>query len=82
MALALIKYGRNFAKDPLPLPEFWCASDSPEAGVDKMLKQDKAKVADFPSMYLNTFPGQNAETIRLEEAVFGSLSILNLAIHL
>jgi methyltransferase len=56
---------------------------SPEAGVDKMLKQDDAGVSDFKgSLYLNTFPSQNAETIRLEEAVLGFLSIVNIARNL
>jgi hypothetical protein len=55
---------------------------SPDAGVDKMLKQDNAKVSDFNALYLNFFPSQNAETIRLEEAILGSLSILNLATKL
>jgi methyltransferase len=52
---------------------------SPEAGIDRMLKQDGTKVSDFDALYLNFFPGQNAETIRLEEAILGSLSIVNLA---
>lgn len=52
---------------------------SPDAGIDKILKQDGSKISDFEAMYLNFFPKQNAETIRLEEAILGSLSILNLA---
>lgn len=52
---------------------------SPEFGVDKFLKQDGAKVSDFDCVYLNLFPQQNTETVRLEEAVLGTLSILNLA---
>lgn len=55
---------------------------SPEWGIDKFLKQDQAKVSDFKALYLNMFPSQNSETIRLEEAVIGTLSTLNLAKHL
>ncbi|MCL5066880.1 MAG: methylase [Thaumarchaeota archaeon] len=56
---------------------------SPVSGVNEMLAQDKVKVSDFPkAQYLNFFPFQNAETIRLEEAILGSLSILNLFVHL
>ncbi|MDA4111155.1 MAG: RNA methyltransferase, partial [Thaumarchaeota archaeon] len=55
---------------------------SPDIGIDKMLKQENAKVSDFDAMYLNAFPGQNAETIRLEEAILGFLSILNISIRL
>ncbi|MGI0085514.1 MAG: putative RNA uridine N3 methyltransferase, partial [Nitrososphaerales archaeon] len=53
---------------------------SPESGVDKMLKQDHASMSDFPKvMYLNTFPFQKVATVRLEEAILGTLAILNLA---
>jgi methyltransferase len=52
---------------------------SPDAGVDKMLKQDGARVSEFDALFLNMFPSQNSETIRLEEAILGSLAILNLA---
>jgi methyltransferase len=55
---------------------------SPEAGVDKMLKQDDAKASDFECLYVNCFPSQKVETIRLEEAVLGFLSILNIASRL
>ncbi len=53
---------------------------SPDLGVDKMLKQDHSSVSDFPkAMYLNTFPFQQVATVRLEEAILGTLSILNAA---
>jgi predicted SPOUT superfamily RNA methylase MTH1 len=56
---------------------------SPEAGVDKMLRQDNASVGDFPkAMYLNFFPFQKVATVRLEEAVIGCLSIMNLVSRL
>lgn len=56
---------------------------SPEAGIDKLLKLESARVSDFPdSMYLNTFPLQDVETVRLEEAILGTLSIINVAINL
>jgi predicted SPOUT superfamily RNA methylase MTH1 len=53
---------------------------SPDAGVDKMLKQGNSSISDFPkTMYMNFFPLQKVATIRLEEAILGCLSILNLA---
>jgi methyltransferase len=56
---------------------------SPSAGIDRILAQEGARIRDFPKAnYLNFFPFQNVETIRLEEAIFGVLSILDLAIHL
>jgi predicted SPOUT superfamily RNA methylase MTH1 len=56
---------------------------SPLAGIQEMLKQDGASVKDFPGhLLLNMFPSQNVETIRLEEAVLGSLAISNIACSL
>ena len=53
---------------------------SPDSGVDKMLKQDHTSLSDFPkAMYLNTFPFQQVATVRLEEAILGTLAILNIA---
>jgi methyltransferase len=50
----------------------------PDIGVDKMLQQDHSKVSDFPrAEYLNLFPNQQTATVRLEEALLGTLSILN-----
>ena len=55
---------------------------SPESGLDEILAQEKANYSDFPgALTLNTFPRQNVETVRLEEAVLGSLAILNVAAH-
>ncbi len=55
---------------------------SPEWGIDKFLNQDSAKVSDFDGLYLNMFPSQQTETIRVEEALVGTLSIVNLALRL
>jgi len=60
-------------------PRILVCFGSPDAGIDKILKEEKSKVSDFPSVYLNTFPDQHVETVRLEEAILGTLSILNLA---
>jgi predicted SPOUT superfamily RNA methylase MTH1 len=53
---------------------------SPDRGLDKFLNQDSAKVSDFEALYLNMFPSQQTETIRLEEALVGTLSIVNVAL--
>jgi methyltransferase len=60
-------------------PRILVCFGSPEAGIDEVLKLEKSKVTDFVSMYLNTFPNQHVETVRLEEAILGTLSILNVA---
>jgi methyltransferase len=61
-------------------PRILMCFGSPEAGIDKLLKNEKARVSDFQSLYVNTFPRQNVETVRLEEAILGSLTLVNLAI--
>lgn len=63
-------------------PRILVCFGSPEAGLDKILKVEKSRVTDFESLYVNTFPDQNVETVRLEEAIIGCLSVLNLALHL
>lgn len=55
---------------------------SPDVGIDKILKRDNLRVTDFNAQYLNFFPSQNTETIRLEESIYGVLSILNIATKL
>lgn len=56
---------------------------SPEAGIDEILKQENASVKDFPkAMHLNYFPFQKVATVRLEEAILGCLSIMNVILRL
>lgn len=57
---------------------------SPELGIHELLRQDlSGKPEDFPkSVILNMFPSQKVETVRLDEAILGTLSILNIAIRL
>jgi predicted SPOUT superfamily RNA methylase MTH1 len=64
-------------------PRILVCFGSPEQGIDPLLKLENSKVSDFKdAFYVNSFPGQNAETIRLEEAILGFLSILNIAARL
>ncbi len=72
---------KQFCEKCAAAPRILICFGSPDAGIDKILKQEKAKVSDFTSLYLNTFPHQNVETVRLEEAILGTLSIVNLAIR-
>jgi methyltransferase len=53
---------------------------APDAGIDVMLSQDRMNIRDFSGAeYLNTFPDQQVATVRLEEAMLGTLAILNVA---
>jgi predicted SPOUT superfamily RNA methylase MTH1 len=55
---------------------------TPRHGISEILEKEKARPADISGYVLNMFPGQWTTTIRSEEALFGTLSILNLAKNL
>lgn len=76
---SLVQNWTNFCESCKNASSTLLCFGSPEFGVDRFLKQGGAKVEDIDALYLNFFPNQNTETIRLEEAILGSLSIVNLA---
>jgi methyltransferase len=49
---------------------------SPKSGLKGILKSENVQISDFPFV-INMFPNQGTETIRVEEAIIGTLSILN-----
>jgi predicted SPOUT superfamily RNA methylase MTH1 len=49
---------------------------SPKHGVHELLAKEGGSVKSF-EFVVNMFPNQGTETVRLEEAVFGSLAVLN-----
>jgi len=51
---------------------------SPRRGVGEILQDYGRSPEEFTEFVLNTFPGQCVETVRLEEAIMGSLAIFNL----
>lgn len=51
---------------------------SPREGLYEIFREFKANIEDFSDYILNTFPNQGVETIRTDEAIFGTLSIFNL----
>lgn len=51
---------------------------SPKQGVESMLADDGLKLPDFNCQTLNTIPDQGTATVRTEEAVWATLSALNL----
>ncbi len=69
---------KEFCEKCASAPRILICFGSPDKGVDQILKQEKARVTDFPSLYINTLPHQNVETVRLEEAILGTLAIVNL----
>ncbi|MBE44237.1 MAG: hypothetical protein CMO16_03540 [Thaumarchaeota archaeon] len=54
---------------------------SPNRGVTEILKDEKRHPNEFTKYFLNFFPKQTTETVRLEEAVIGCLTLLNYLIQ-
>jgi methyltransferase len=54
---------------------------SPKNGLRKIILSEGGKDSNYPFM-INMFPGQGTDTIRVEEAILGSLAILNNYINL
>ena len=51
---------------------------SPRQGIEAILDKEGFKLSDFHCQVLNTIPEQGTATVRTEEAVWATLSILNL----
>ncbi|MCD4815747.1 MAG: RNA methyltransferase [Methanosarcinales archaeon] len=51
---------------------------SPRQGIETILADEGFKLSDFHCEVLNTIPGQGTATVRTEEAVWATLSALNL----
>ncbi len=51
---------------------------SPDEGVPEILSREATRVAEVADFNLNTIPNQGVETVRTEEAVLATLSVLNL----
>jgi len=82
LGVTVEKIWEEFCEKCSTAPRTLICFGSPEAGLDKILKLEGAKISDYASLYVNTFPKQNVETVRLEEAILGTLAITNLAIQL
>lgn len=54
---------------------------SPNRGVFEILKDERRYPKEFTKYVLNFFPEQMVETVRLEEAILGCLSLLNYLVH-
>ena len=64
---------RNYQSMTAPLLIVYGSTD---AGVHEILGKNPSGIPN--ARVLNFFPGQNTETVRLEEAILGTLSVLNL----
>ena len=54
---------------------------SPKHGVLEIIKNEKILVNFNDFLLLNLFPNQGVETIRSEEAILGTLSIINMMLN-
>lgn len=54
---------------------------STKRGVMELLQDHGRKPSEFSKYTINFFPKQGTETVRLEEAILGSLSLLNYLVH-
>jgi len=50
---------------------------SPNEGIPEILARSGMNVSNAMDFNLNTIPGQGVETVRTEEALWGSLAVLN-----
>jgi predicted SPOUT superfamily RNA methylase MTH1 len=77
---SIVQQWHQFCEKVKPADTIILCFGSPDLGVDRMLKQDNTTISDFPNtLCLNFFPSQNVATVRLEEAILGCLSIINVA---
>jgi len=51
---------------------------SPNDGVPEILARSGMRVSDAVDFNVNTIPEQGVETVRTEEALWGSLAVLNI----
>lgn len=84
LAISTSKKGTDIRQAMERLRETWRASSrtllmfgSPREGIGEILAREPAKVSEL-DFNLNTIPIQGVETVRTEEALLGTLAVLNL----
>jgi predicted SPOUT superfamily RNA methylase MTH1 len=69
---------RKRAKSQVPTMRSWSEGNKEPKGIETILANEGSKLSDFHCEVLNTIPGQGTATVRTEEAVWATLSVLNL----
>ena len=84
LTISTSRKGTDVRKITLELREKWKSSKrplivfgSPNEGVPEILARSGMNVSDAMDFDLNTIPDQGVETVRTEEALWGSLAVLN-----
>jgi len=85
LAIATSRLGEPFMKVFEEIRLKWSKSKnvlvifgSPTKGLHEILKQEKLNITDITDFVVNVVPNQATETVRTEEALYATLSILNL----
>lgn len=77
----LSKFEQELKQQLKNAPNALIVFGSPNRGVFEILKDERRHPKEFTKYVLNFFPKQAVETVRLEEAILGSLSLLNYITH-
>jgi predicted SPOUT superfamily RNA methylase MTH1 len=84
LTIATSKLGANFMDVAGKMGEKWQKSQrilmafgAPTRGLYEIVKDEGANLDDVVDFVVNTVPGQGTETVRMEEALLGSLAIFN-----
>jgi predicted SPOUT superfamily RNA methylase MTH1 len=84
LTVATSKFGTRFADVAEKIGERWKKANSilvsfgaPTRGLFEIARDEGVNLNDIVDFVVNTLPEQGTETVRTEEAVFASLSILN-----
>lgn len=85
LVVATSKKGKPFSAVLAQLKERWKTSNAtlvafgaPSQGLYEIAAREHAKLDDLADFVVNTIPDQATETVRTEEAVYATLSILNM----
>lgn len=85
LAISTSRNGTDIRQVMLDLKKKWNSSNrplvvfgSPDEGVPEMLARFKMNISETMDYNLNTIPRQGVETVRTEEALWGSLAVLNI----
>ncbi len=84
MTISTSRKGTDVREITLELIDKWKSSTrplvvfgSPNDGVPEILGRSGVSVSDAMDFNINTIPDQGVETVRTEEALWGSLAVLN-----
>jgi len=84
LCVATSKYGVSIAEVAAEIADRWRKANSilvefgaPARGLFEIVEDEGLNINDVSDLVVNTIPGQGTETVRTEEALVASLSILN-----